>query len=245
MSGPYDQEEFFQAYAHMPRSREGLAAAGEWTQLEPLFPPLAGKGVLDLGCGYGWHCRYAAQKGAARVLGLDSSQRMLQEARSRTGEGRIEYRLCPLEEYEYPRETWDLVFSNLALHYVADLDGIFRRVWQTLRPGGSFLFNTEHPVYTAGIRQDWLYRDDGTPLCWPVDNYFHAGPRETRFLDCPVEKQHHTLTQILMGLLTCGFLLEVVEEVQPPLSWLDQPGMADELRRPMMLLVRARKPVPS
>ena len=54
-------------------------------------------------------------------------------------------------------------------------------------------------------------------------------------------KQHHTLTQILMGLLTRGFALEAVEEAQPPADMLDLPGMADELRRPMMLLVKARR----
>ena len=53
MQHTYDDEGFFQAYAHMPRSRAGLAAAGEWGQLRPLFPQVAGKAVLDLGCGYG------------------------------------------------------------------------------------------------------------------------------------------------------------------------------------------------
>ena len=42
-----------------------------------------------------------------------------------------------------------------------------------------------------------------------------------------------------MGLLRSGFVIEHVEEARPPQSWLEQPGMADELRRPMMLLVRA------
>ena len=54
-------------------------------------------------------------------------------------------------------------------------------------------------------------------------------------------KQHHTLTQIFMGLISCGFLLEVVEEVQPSEDMLELTGMEDELRRPMMLLVRAKK----
>lgn len=53
-------------------------------------------------------------------------------------------------------------------------------------------------------------------------------------------KQHHTLTQILMGLLDSGFDLEAVEEAQPPEEMLRIPGMENELRRPMMLLVRAK-----
>ena len=45
----------------------------------------------------------------------------------------------------------------------------------------------------------------------------------------------------LFGMSDCGFALEVVEEVQPSEEMLEIPGMAEELRRPMMLLVRAKK----
>ena len=67
----YDNPEFFAEYAKMSRSQYGLEGAGEWHQLEPMFPELNGKTVLDLGCGYGWHCKYAADHGAAAVLGID------------------------------------------------------------------------------------------------------------------------------------------------------------------------------
>lgn len=241
MENVYENETFFAQYATMARSREGLTAAGEWHQLQPLFPPLEGKRVLDLGCGYGWHCKYAASHGAAEVLGIDQSDRMLEEARRRNGDGRVTYRLLGMEEYEYPGGTWDLVLSNLALHYIADLEGVFRKVYRTLKPGGTFLFNIEHPVFTAGVGQDWIYDEKGRPLYWPVDDYFRPGPRQTRFLGCEVRKEHHTLTQILMGLLETGFVLEAVEEAQPPQEMMGLPGMADELRRPMMLLVRAGK----
>ena len=53
MKNEYDRDDFFHEYAQMPRSRQGLEAAGEWHQLQPLFPSLQGKRVLDLGCGYG------------------------------------------------------------------------------------------------------------------------------------------------------------------------------------------------
>ena len=53
MRNVYDNSEFFAAYAQMGRSKDGLKAAGEWHQLQPLFPELQGKKVLDLGCGYG------------------------------------------------------------------------------------------------------------------------------------------------------------------------------------------------
>lgn len=235
----YDDPVFFAQYAQMSRSRQGLAAAGEWPQFSRMFPPLEGRRVLDLGCGYGWHCRFAAEQGAKEVLGLDLSEKMLEKARSMGGG--IRYRLCGIEDYEYPKAAWDLVVSNLALHYVEDLDRVFALVHRTLAEGGAFLFNIEHPVFTAGVGQDWVRGPDGVSLYWPVDGYFLPGERSTNFLGCPVVKQHHTLTQILMGLRRAGFALDWVEEAQPPENMLDLPGMKDELRRPMMLMVRAQR----
>lgn len=241
MNNEYDNERFFEEYAKMPRSRDGLSAAGEWHQLKPLFPLLAGKTVLDLGCGYGWHCRFAAEQGAVKVLGLDLSRKMIEEANRRNAEKRIEYRVCGIEEYEYPENKWDCVVSNLALHYIADIEKIFQKVYRTLKPGGNFLFNIEHPVFTAGVGQDWVYTAEGKPQYWPIDNYFIPGERSTHFLGCEVVKQHHTLTQIMMGLLDNGFELEAVKEAEPPEEMMHIPGMKDELRRPMMLLVKAKK----
>lgn len=103
------------------------------------------------------------------------------------------------------------------------------------------MFNIEHPSFTAGVHQDWVCAPDGTPLYWPIDDYYKPGERVTNFLGCEVRKQHHTLTQILMGLLHCGFELQAVVEAEPPQEMMDIPGMADEMRRPMMLLVKAGK----
>ena len=195
--------------------------------------------MLDLGCGYGWHCKFAEEQGATKILGIDLSKKMIEEAQKRNSGNQIEYRISGLEEYDYPENEWDCVISNLALHYIEDIVEIFQKVYRTLKPGGIFLFNIEHPVFTAGVGQDWIYTDDGKPQYWAIDNYFITGERNTHFLGCDVVKQHHTLTQIIMGLLNNGFELKVVEEAEPPKEMMDIPGMEDELRRPMMLLVKA------
>ena len=39
----YNDPVFFEKYNQMPRSRQGLSAAGEWQTLEPLLPDFAGK----------------------------------------------------------------------------------------------------------------------------------------------------------------------------------------------------------
>ena len=230
----YDNPEFFAAYAQMSRSQQGLDGAGEWHQLQPLFPDMTGKDVLDLGCGYGWHCKYAADHGARSVLGIDLSEKMIAEAKKRNAVPGITYCVCSLQDYEYPAAAYDLVVSNLVLHYVEDLDAIYRRIHETLRPGGVFLMNIEHPTFTAGVNQQ--FAKDGT---WPVDDYYYPGLRKTDFLGHTITKYHHTLTQILGGLLKAGFRIEAVEEAMPPEAW--RAVMPEEMRRPMMLLIRARK----
>ncbi len=240
MENPYDKKIFFEKYSRMDRSVKGLQGAGEWHELKKMLPDFRGKRVLDLGCGFGWHCRYAAENGAQSVLGIDISENMLQEARRRTEDPRVEYRKISLEEYEYPENSFDAVISSLALHYVESFEDICRKVYRCLKPGGEFVFSAEHPIFTAYGSQDWYRDEKGNILHWPVDRYFEEGKREAVFLGETMVKYHRTLTTYLGSLLENGFQITGVVEPMPPESMMDIPGMGDELRRPMMLLVSAR-----
>ncbi|MDQ0875695.1 SAM-dependent methyltransferase [Paenibacillus sp. V4I3] len=66
----YDDLGFFEKYSEMPRSIGGLNAAGEWPVLRTMIPALRDKRVLDLGCGFGWHCQYAREQQARSVVGV-------------------------------------------------------------------------------------------------------------------------------------------------------------------------------
>ena len=237
----YDDPRFFEKYSQMARSRKGLAGAGEWRELEKLLPDFHGRRVLDLGCGYGWHCQYAAGHGAASVLGTDISQKMLETARERNPGPSIEYRQAAMEDLRFPDGTFDVVLSSLAFHYVKEFGPLVQNISRWLTPGGSFVFSVEHPVFTAYGSQDWYYGPNGEILHFPVDNYYLEGPREAVFLGERVTKYHRTLTTYLDTLLENGFRLARVVEPQPPENMMDLPGMRDELRRPMMLLVSAVK----
>jgi len=70
----------------MGRSVNGLEAAGEWHELKKMLPNFQDKKVLDLGCGFGWHCGFAIENGANSVIGVDISQKMLSEAKNKTKE---------------------------------------------------------------------------------------------------------------------------------------------------------------
>ena len=63
-----------------------------------------------------------------------------------------------------------------------------------------------------------------------------------RFIEC-VTGYHRTLTTYLNTLLSNGFIINHIVEPQPPENMMDIPGMQDEMRRPMMLIVSANKQV--
>ena len=242
MENKYDDPEFFRQYSAMPRSELGLAAAGEWPQLRAMLPALAGRRVLDIGCGMGWHCRYAADQGAARVLGLDVSRRMLDEAEKRTAHAVIEYRPSSIEEMDVPAGSFDVALSSLALHYVESFETVAAKIREALAPGGDFVFSVEHPIFTAQGPQQWFCDGSGARLHWPVDRYFEEGGRDAVFLGQPVRKQHKTLTTYVGALLRAGFTLTGLVEPTPSAELLAaHADMKDELRRPMMLLISARR----
>ena len=101
----YDNEEFFERYGQLVRSLEGLDGAPEWPALRALLPDVRGLDVLDLGCGYGWFCRWARQQGAAHVLGIDVSEKMLARARATTQDPAITYTNADMEHLTLPAES--------------------------------------------------------------------------------------------------------------------------------------------
>ena len=98
----YDDEKFFNQYSQMPRSVNGLKGAGEWHILKTMLPDFKGKRVLDLGCGFGWHCQYAIEQGATFALGIDISQNMIEGAKERNASPAIEYQCMAIEDYDFP-----------------------------------------------------------------------------------------------------------------------------------------------
>lgn len=238
----YDNEAFFEKYSQMDRSVKGLAGAGEWSTLKPLLPDLKNKAVLDLGCGYGWHSVYAAEHGASSVVGVDLSAKMLEVAKEKSADyENISYVQSGIEDFQIQAEQFDLILSSLALHYVASFEDVAKRANAGLKPNGQFIFSVEHPVFTAEGSQEWVYDQDNEIKHFPVDNYYYEGAREANFLGETVVKYHKTVTTYLDGLLTNGFRIDRVVEPMPVEELRKLPGMKDEMRRPMMLIVVARK----
>ncbi|MEW9676910.1 class I SAM-dependent methyltransferase [Lentibacillus sp. L22] len=238
----YDDPNFFSAYEQMPRSVKGLEGAGEWHILKALIPNLKNKTVLDLGCGFGWHCRYAREQQASSVTGVDISEKMIQRACEMTNDPSISYIRAPIEDIDFANSQFDVVISSLAFHYIQSFPSICEKVYACLKPGGSFVFSVEHPIFTSRNEQDWYCDKLGNRLHWPVDNYQIEGLRETTFLNESVIKYHRTVSTYINDLINSGFMINAVKESFPSEDMLkSNPEMKDENRRPMFLMISAEK----
>lgn len=210
----YDNAEFFEGYSRMRRSVDWLAGAAEWPAMRALLPDLRGRRVLDLGCGFGWFCRWAREQGTAQVVGIDVSENMLARARGGATDDAITYLLGDLETVDLAEDSFDLVYSSLALHYIEGFSGLMAKVHRALRPEGYLVFSIEHPIFMAPEHPEWMMDAKGSRV-WPVNRYFAEGPRETEWLAKGVIKQHRTMETTLNVLIRQGFRLTHVEEWQP------------------------------
>ena len=55
----------------------------------------------------------------------------------------------------------DLVYSNVALQWCNDLEGVFREINRVLRPGGLLMFTTFGPDTLSELRVSWAAADSG------------------------------------------------------------------------------------
>lgn len=127
-----------------------------------LLPPLKGIDVLDAGCGSGFYTEYAYKAGA-RVVAFDPSQGMVEQALARLGTTSCEIYCCRSSELRsvLGDRKFDLVLSNLVMHYVQDLETEFRYLADVLKPDGKIVVSMKHPlIHIAYIRQ-FGYRSVG------------------------------------------------------------------------------------
>ena len=115
-----------------------------------LVGDVEGKRVLDAGCGPGLYLAELIDRGAA-VIGCDSSPAMVELARSRIGENG-ETRVHSLEDpFEWLDDhSVDLAISTLVYHHITNRIDLLREMRRVIRPGGSLVLSTTHPMW------DWV-----------------------------------------------------------------------------------------
>jgi len=236
----YDNPEFFEGYRQLPRQVHGLDGAPEWPVVRAMLPDMKGLRAVDLGCGFGWVSRWMRENGAASVLGLDLSENMIARARATTTDAAIEYRIADLDALDLPARSFEVAFSALTFHYVADFGRLVRAIGRALVPGGHLVFTIEHPVYMAAAGATWQADAAGTPV-WPVSGYSREGERRTDWFAKGVLKHHRTIATTVNTLIDAGFAIARLGEFAPtPEQVAARPGLACEIERPMFLMVAAR-----
>lgn len=236
----YDDERFFGGYSQMERFGTGWEQALEQPEFVALLPALAGVRALDLGCGVGQLAHYLAASGAAEVIGVDVSQRMLDLARAERSHPRLRYARVAIEDVRFPPRRFELVVSSLAFHYVADYRGLVQRIAEWLVPGGTLVFSTEHPIYTARLPDlGWIDSPRGG---WAIDWYSDEGERVEHWFVEGVRKQHRTMATLVNELIDAGLQVERVLEPAPSGERLERrPHELEHRRRPMFVMLKARR----
>ena len=241
----YDDEAFFKGYADMRASPGSLNDLVEQPALRALLPPLTGATVLDMGCGAGDLSAYCAGQGAAQVTAADISEKMLALARETNAHPNIAYQRTAIEDLAFAPASFDSVVSSFAVHYVQDYAALAANVARWLRPGGVFVYSTEHPILTARKAGDqrWVRDDAGKKLYWPVDDYQDEGERRVHWFVDGVAKYHRTMAALVNGLVAAG--LTVTQLVEPSASEAalrQEPWLATLARCPTCVILQSIKP---
>ena len=185
-----------------------------------LLPPsLNGQSVVDVACGQGLATRALAAAGAARVVGVDSSPRMVALAQRHDSPpgGSVEYVVDDAQTLSsLGSGSFDGATCQLALMDIPDLDATLASVVRVVRPGGWFAFVIGHPCFLMPDARPTAGDDDGRPAL-VVRGYF-----DERFWRSPnpqgvrrAGNHHRTLTTYLNALARAGL---TVEEVAEPMA---------------------------
>lgn len=96
--------------------------------------------ILDLGCGDGaLTAQLAEQVPDGLVIGIDASKSMIETAQN-FAKPNLSFRIMDITQLVFS-ETFDLIFSNAALHWIHDHERLLARLWDILKPGGRIRFN--------------------------------------------------------------------------------------------------------
>src|SRR5215472_13218126 len=111
---------------------------------DPLSPrPLAGLGLVDIGCGGGILSEPLARLGA-RVTGIDAAETSIAAARRHAAESELEiaYRLSTAEGLAETGAGFEIVLAMEIIEHVSDVEGFVAAAARLVAPGGLLILST-------------------------------------------------------------------------------------------------------
>jgi SAM-dependent methyltransferase len=215
---------------------------------------IAGKRVLDAGCGEGRFARMLAERGA-QVTAFDLSERMIANARSLEEETPlgIDYRVVDMADLgELADGSFDMAIAYLSIIDVLDYERAIAEIARVLVPGGRFHFSIVHPCHSPPDAA-WEPRTPGTfpvldrdKLYKKIDNYYPA--RELRFRMWPTApaetlNYHRPLSDYAHTLRAAGLRIVDVHEPYPPEAVMaERDYLREHYRAPFFMMIEAVKP---
>lgn len=193
-----------------------------------LLGDVAGRRVLEVGCGAAMCSRWLASAGAEPVA-FDLSAGMLHHARAQAEATGIPVPLVQADAQHLPfaARTFDIAFAAFgAVPFVADSARVMREVARVLHPGGRWVFAVTHPVR-------WIFPDDpGPDGLTATTSYFDRTPYvEFDEDDVPTYVEHHrTLGDRIREIVAAGFRLVDLIEPEWPDDLTDEWGQWSPLR---------------
>jgi SAM-dependent methyltransferase len=130
------------------RMRSGKNFAHTYLEKPAMYgklPDLKNKMVLCIGCGSGEECAHLLSLGAKKVVGIDLSKELIAIAKKSYPDA--EFFAMDMAKMKFPDSSFDFVYSSLAMHYLKDWRPALKNIYKNLKPKGTFLFSTHHPVY--------------------------------------------------------------------------------------------------
>ncbi len=120
-----------------------------------LLKPKADDYILDIACGNGNYSAYLADLGA-KVLAFDYSPKMIALAKKRQAKHLDKISFCVADAADdvslralRPAKSFDKAVSNMAVMDIVDIAPLFKYVYTALKPGGIFVFATQHPCFVT------------------------------------------------------------------------------------------------
>lgn len=235
----YDDPGVFERYQEPQQAVSDPTEVMEEPALLAELGSAEGLRVVDLGCGDAAIGRVLLDAGCRRYVGVDGSENMAQAARSTLDGTPGEVMQGDIEDFQAPPDTFDLVISRLALHYVDDLGRVLSTCRACLSPGGRVVFTVVHPVITS---HDARASTNELRTNWVVDDYFVGGPRQQDWLGGTVVWHHRTIEDYVTELGRAGFALTALRECPPQRERFDDAGeFARRSRIPLFLLLAAAR----
>ena len=174
-----------------------------------LLGNVAGRRVLEVGCGAAAAARWLGGQGA-EVVGVDLSAGMLRHARPFPSVVLVQADAMALP---FAAGSFDLACTAFgAVPFVDDSARVMREVYRVLRPGGRWVFAVTHPMR-------WIFLDDpGEPGLVAVHSYFDRRPYvEYDGSGTATYVEHHrTLGDRVRELVAAGFVLRDIVEPEWP-----------------------------